>query len=323
MLCLPRSDGADWAQGLRHGQRDAVDREWLAVDGAARHDDRGGGDRQGLRNLGAAARAHPSRPLGDAAPPVRSFVPRPADPSRPADRSESHRGGFPSHAALLTLGGCCLRHIFDLTNISFPTPPKIGSDPHPSSTFRDFSEGQPVTLSTWCNAGRTLGCEVPFDIRYTLDGSTPSPSSLNYTRPFRVRSTTMVKAAGFERSSGRQIFAESQSVLVATPKPACVVSDKPGGAARFCSPGQQVGFLSTSCTCPPLYEAVEQEEEAEALLDISVAPLLWDYVRDRKSTLSVPSPMLMPCLFAGAAHRATILRTGSALGSMSRGQAHR
>jgi hypothetical protein len=164
---------------------------------------------------------------------------------------------------------------------------------------------------------------VPFDIRYTLDGSTPSPSSLNYTRPFRVRSTTMVKAAGFERSSGRQIFAESQSVLVATPKPACVVSDKPGGAARFCSPGQQVGFLSTSCTCPPLYEAVEQEEEAEALLDISVAPLLWDYVRDRKSTLSVPSPMLMPCLFAGAAHRATILRTGSALGSMSRGQAHR
>ena len=79
-----------------------------------------------------------------------------------------------------------------------------------------------------------------------------------------MRSTTTVKAAGFERSSGRQIFAQSQSVLVATPKPACVVSDKPGGAARYCSPGQQVGFLATSCTCPPLYQAVEQEEEARS-----------------------------------------------------------
>ena len=144
---------------------------------------------------------------------------------------------------------------------------------------------------------------------------------LNYTRPFRVRSTTTVKAAGFERSSGRQIFAESQSVLVATPKPACVVSDKPGGAARYCSPGQQVGFLSTSCACPPLYQAVEQEEEAEALLDISVAPLLWDYVRDRKSIQPIPFHVLIPCLFAVA--RGTIPRTGSALGSTSRGQARR
>ena len=131
-------------------------------------------------------------------------------------------------------------HIFDIMNQSFPRQGNV--DP----TFRDFTKGQPVTLSTWCNAGRKIGCEVPFDIRYTLDGSTPTTLSLNYTAPFLVATTTTVKAAGFERHSSKQIFAESQSVLVVAPELSCVVSDTAGAAARYCSPGKQAGFVHAS-----------------------------------------------------------------------------
>eukprot|EP01052_Picozoa_sp_SAG31_P041385 SAG31_NODE_6260_length_2098_cov_25.272136_2_plen_207_part_01 len=54
-------------------------------------------------------------------------------------------------------------HIFDLITVA-----------------RDLGNGQPVSLSTGCWGGkhsrRSIGCHEPYDIRYTLDGSTPTPA---------------------------------------------------------------------------------------------------------------------------------------------------
>ena len=179
----------------------------------------------------------------------------------------------PIEPVLHTPWGTQLRpHIFDLQKFNLSSP----------STFtRDFSNGQPVTLSTGCNTGRTLGCDQPYDIRYTLDGTPPTRSSLNYTRPFLVKSTTVVKAAGFARATGVKVFAESQSVLVARPETACVVSEKAGGAAQYCTPGVWTGWPAlSSCTCPSLGQANGQERNEQALLDLSVAPILWGYGDD-------------------------------------------
>eukprot|EP01065_Artemidia_motanka_P032457 TRINITY_DN39470_c0_g1_i1.p1 TRINITY_DN39470_c0_g1~~TRINITY_DN39470_c0_g1_i1.p1 ORF type:complete len:594 (+),score=124.14 TRINITY_DN39470_c0_g1_i1:77-1858(+) len=75
-----------------------------------------------------------------------------------------------------------------------------------------------VTLSTWCNAGASVGCGKPYAIRFTLDGSAPTASSMPFTKPFNVSAApgqaTMVRAAGFALSDGSPVFAESQSVLV-------------------------------------------------------------------------------------------------------------
>ena len=166
-------------------------------------------------------------------------------------------------------------HIVDLFNTS-----ENGTQYNREATFRDFTKGQPVTLSTWCNAGRKIGCEVPFDIRYTLDGSTPTTLSLNYTAPFLVATTTTVKAAGFTRGGGERIFGESQSFVAVRPRTTCVRSDQNvgGGAAHVCSPGvwgadSHPGAFGT-CSCPT------NVPSNTALMDLSVAPLLWDYGDD-------------------------------------------
>ena len=175
-------------------------------------------------------------------------------------------------------------HIFDLQKYTAQGPVEKDGTKMPTVS-RDFTSGQPVTLSTACwggkSARRALGCGQPVDIRYTLDGSSPTVNSLNFTKPFFVASTTVVKAAGFARATGRQMFAESQSVLVARPKVACLVSDKAGSAATFCSPGLWSGWPARgTCTCPPMYQSNTQKQQAAALIDISVAPIMWGYGDD-------------------------------------------
>eukprot|EP00038_Savillea_parva_P022651 m.38239 g.38239 ORF g.38239 m.38239 type:complete len:407 (+) comp5628_c0_seq1:72-1292(+) len=73
-----------------------------------------------------------------------------------------------------------------------------------------------VTLSTWCDVEASVGCQDPFAIRYTLDGTKPTPSSPAFTRPIVIDApgTTVVRAAGFRLDTGAPTHAESTSVLV-------------------------------------------------------------------------------------------------------------
>ena len=112
-----------------------------------------------------------------------------------------------------------------------------------------FDYGCVVALSTACDMEATVGCGQAFDIRFTLNGSVPTPNSSVYRRPFNVSAvgTTVVRAAGFARDgSGRTTHVESSSVLV-----------------RRLVPGPDDGSLPR-----------------DVLLNISDAPILWGHGDD-------------------------------------------
>ena len=50
------------------------------------------------------------------------------------------------------------------------------------------------------------------EIRYTLDGSVPTPKSLKYTKPFPVSETTHLRACAFQR--GRAVCLESEGAFI-------------------------------------------------------------------------------------------------------------
>jgi hexosaminidase len=51
------------------------------------------------------------------------------------------------------------------------------------------------------------------DIRYTLDGSTPTATSLKYTKPFDVRKSVVVKAAVFQNGQMKGVVTEQKVML--------------------------------------------------------------------------------------------------------------
>ncbi len=66
-----------------------------------------------------------------------------------------------------------------------------------------FEEDVVVTLST--------PLQPEAEIRYTLDGSAPTPTSVRYEKPFRLTSATRVRAAAFR--AGRLVATESEGVF--------------------------------------------------------------------------------------------------------------
>ncbi len=74
-----------------------------------------------------------------------------------------------------------------LTHANMATPPAVLIIPHGGS----FLEQVYVTLQA----------DGALDVYYTLDGSSPSPSSTQYTEPFTLENTATVTAAAFEGST--------------------------------------------------------------------------------------------------------------------------
>ncbi len=118
-----------------------------------------------------------------------------------------------------------------------------------------FDGTQTVTLSTFCDMEAQVGCNTPYEIRYTLDGSDPSAAgSALYSEPFVVATNVTVRAVGLSPGGKPPVrFAESQSVLV----------------RRELSPTLTAAATATKEVIPTLMREVQ--------LEISQAAILWDF----------------------------------------------
>ena len=118
-----------------------------------------------------------------------------------------------------------------------------------------FDGTQTVTLSTFCDMEAQVGCETPYEIRYTLDGSDPSAAgSTLYSQPFAVATNATVRAVGLSPGGKAPVrFAESQSVLV----------------RRELSPALMAAAAATKEVIPTLMKQVQ--------LEISRAAILWNF----------------------------------------------
>jgi hypothetical protein len=128
-----------------------------------------------------------------------------------------------------------------------------------------FDGSQTVTLSTWCDVEASVGCDGPYSIHYTIDGTDPaiSRTAAIYVRPFVVAESCVVRAVGLgssvssaqNSSGGASVvvrFAESQSVLVRRPLPP---------------------MLDSKAAIPLMLKNVS--------LPIENAPILWDFGDDQ------------------------------------------
>ncbi len=81
-------------------------------------------------------------------------------------------------------------HPQSLTGVDFPRMDE-GMLPPPDITAMQSRFTSPMNI--------TLSCPSTKEIRYTLDGSEPTPASPLYTKPFTIASTTVVKARAYAK----------------------------------------------------------------------------------------------------------------------------